>query len=69
MSKNSIKTGTIRAMTICEFRHTKVICKDTCHDHERAAGDGRRDREVSLVRATADATRHRATTNSEAGGQ
>ncbi|KAA6396762.1 MAG: hypothetical protein EZS28_007715 [Streblomastix strix] len=62
------KTGTVRAQTVCEFRHTKVHSKDTCHDRRRAIGDKRRDREVSLVRAIADTTRHRATTNSEAGG-
>ncbi|KAA6387112.1 MAG: hypothetical protein EZS28_017365, partial [Streblomastix strix] len=56
------KTGTVRAGTVYELRYTKVHCKDTRRDRSRATGDGRRDRQVSSVRAAADATRHRATT-------
>ncbi|KAA6377538.1 MAG: hypothetical protein EZS28_026936 [Streblomastix strix] len=67
--KEFSKTGTVRAGTLCELRHTKVHCKDTCRDRSRATGDGRRDRKVSLGGAAANVARHRATTNSEAGDQ
>ncbi|KAA6400590.1 MAG: hypothetical protein EZS28_003885 [Streblomastix strix] len=63
------KTGTVRARTVREFRHTKVYYKDTRRDRSRATGDGRRDWKVSLGGAAADAMGHRATTNPETGGQ
>ncbi|KAA6396225.1 MAG: hypothetical protein EZS28_008248 [Streblomastix strix] len=52
------KTGTIRAGTVCELRPTKVHRKGTHHDHCRATGAERRDREVSSIQAAADSTEY-----------
>ncbi|KAA6366927.1 MAG: hypothetical protein EZS28_037547 [Streblomastix strix] len=63
------KTGTVGVGTVREFLYIKVHYKDTHNDHNQATGYRRRDRQVSLVRATVDITRHRTTTNAEASGQ
>ncbi|KAA6311279.1 MAG: hypothetical protein EZS28_056158, partial [Streblomastix strix] len=67
--KKFSKTGTVSIGTVFEFLPTKVQGKGTCHDHQRATGEGRRDREISSVRSAADATRHRVTINFEVGDQ
>ncbi|KAA6394079.1 MAG: hypothetical protein EZS28_010393 [Streblomastix strix] len=59
------KTGTVRAVTVCDLRPIKVYYKYTRHDHLRATGDVRRDWEVSSVRTAADVKGYRSTTNSE----